>query len=274
MTAEATDPPSRRARPKIDRLDPIEEAATTAWPTLRIDRAALRAHVAALTPPPQLEHAADVALAFACAQRSEDAIRALDPTLRAAVDAAVRKLAPPAGFADDVAQRLREVLLLTQPARIGTFGGRAPLRTWLRMAALRTALNLRRRRDDDARARAMLTTSCATTATGTDLTYLRARYKDEFGAALKDAVSHLSTKDRRLLRAYVVERATLEALAASKGVGVATVWRWLRAIRERLTHDTKAFLCGALKITDSDYEGIAALVRSDLDVSLGALLRS
>jgi RNA polymerase sigma-70 factor (ECF subfamily) len=265
VTVESSSPPS---------LALLVEVGAAAWPGLGIDHAGLRAHVAAFATAPNLEHAPHVALTYACAQRSQEAIRLLDPILRGAVAAAVAKLERPSGFDDDVAQKLRERLLLSEPPRIGTFGGRAPLRAWLRMAALRTALNLRRRRLDDARARTVLTTSCAVASADTDLSYLRARYRAQFGAALKGSVARLSTRDRRLLRAYVVDRATLESLASVHHVGVATVWRWLKAIRERLADDTKSFLCGALKITDSDYEAIAALVRSDLDLSLGALLRS
>jgi RNA polymerase sigma-70 factor (ECF subfamily) len=251
----------------------LVEAGVAAWPALRIDCAAFRRHLEALEPP-SLEHAGDLALAFACSLRGEEAMRQLDPVLRGAVAKAIARFDPSPGFADDVSQKLREGLLLSDPPKIGTYAGRAALRSWLRMAALRAALNLRRRREDDANARQTLTTSAPNAPVDSDLAYLRSRYKEEFARALKAAVARLPVKDRRMLRAYVVERVTLEALADTHRVGISTVSRWLKAIRERLALDAKAALREGLRMTASEYDGIAEAVRSELDVSIAALLRS
>jgi RNA polymerase sigma-70 factor (ECF subfamily) len=247
------------------------EAGVVAWPALRVDRDAFARHVAAL-PNPSLSHAGDLLLAFACASRNNEAIRLLDPLLRSAVATAVAKVDSSPSFADDVGQVLREKLLLSDPPAIGTYAGRASLRTWLQMAALRAAMNMRRRREDDAGARVALTSSCSTTAADADLAYLRARYREHFAAALRDAVARLPEKDRRMLHLHLVERTSHEKLAATHGVSASTIARWLAATRDRLAIDTKETLRARLPMTSPEYDALALLVRSDLDVSLPGLL--
>jgi RNA polymerase sigma-70 factor (ECF subfamily) len=261
------------AMPEPPSIDSFVEAGLARWPSLRIDREALARHIAAC-PSPSLEHAGDLALTYACATRDDRAVRLLDPIVRSAAASAAAKLNPSPAFADEVAQKLLEGLVLSVPPKIASYGGRAPLRVWLRMASLRTALNLRRGQDDDVRARAPLTTSCDVVAPEADAGYLRARYKGDFIATLKRVLASLDPADRRLLRSYTLERATLEQLAASHGVGVATIWRRLKAIRARISNDTKASLRDKLRFTSSEYEGIAELVRSDIDVSVATLMRS
>ncbi len=283
VVGETSSSPTRRDKlrvlhplngpPRALSLAAFVDAGIARWPSLPIDRAAFAAHVAALAPA-SLDHAGDVALTFACAGRSDAAIRILDPIVQRAVASGVAKLDVSPSFVDDVAQKLREKLLLSTPPRIGTYSGRASLRTWLQMAGLRTALNIRRRRDEDARAHSPLTTSCDAAAPDADLSFLRARYRGDFASALKGALASLTTDERRLLRRYVVERATLAELSASHGVAISTISRRLQTIRDRIAGETKTRLRGALHLTSSEYEGVAELVRSDVDVSVASLLHS
>ncbi len=247
------------------------EAAVAARPHLHVDREAFGRHVATLDSP-KLAHAGDLLLAFACASRGEDALRELDLLLRRAVVSAAARIDPSVSFADDVAQLLRERLLLFEPPGILTYAGRAALATWLKMAALRVAMNMRRRREDDAGARVQVTASCSATPADADLAYLRARYRAPFVAALRAALARLPERERRVLHLHLAGGATFEKLAASFGVSTSTIGRWIASARERLASDTRSALRDELRITTSEYDGLAVLVRSDLDVSLSGLL--
>ncbi|HEY2514878.1 MAG TPA: sigma-70 family RNA polymerase sigma factor [Polyangiaceae bacterium] len=258
-----------------DPLDPtflqrFVEAGTAAWPALSIDVDAFARHVETLAPP--LAYAGDVLLSYACAAQKTGAIRALDALLRVEVAAAVAKVDPSPSFADDVAQDVREQLLLSTPPTIGTYAGRASLRTWLRTVALRTALNLRRRIEDRAGAREEVNSSFAAPANDEDLAYLRAQCGEHFAGALREAIARLPERDRQMLHLHLAERVTLEKLAAMHSVSTSTASRWVTAARERLALDVRDTVRARLKITSSEYDGLAPLLRSEIDVSLAGLL--
>jgi len=67
---------------------------------------------------------------------------------------------------------------------------------------------------------------------------------------------------------------TLDALASDLGVHRATVARHLAAARTALRHDARRRLQAALGMTDSELTSLAWFMRSQLDLSLPALLRS
>jgi RNA polymerase sigma-70 factor (ECF subfamily) len=250
-------------------------AARRAWPSIEVDPGAFARHLASLGEgdrPPSLAHAGDLYLACACALGDPAGVRAFDPILRETVARAVRRLDPSPSFADDVAQELREKLLVARPANIGKYAGRATLRSWLTTSAVRTALNLRRRKDDAATARQPLGSSAKGVYPDAELEVLRARYRERFEDAVRAALESLPERDRALLRMHLAEGAGVDALAAALGVGRSTAHRWLAAARARLAEETRARLCAGLRITPSEYESLAALVRSDVDVSVVRLL--
>jgi RNA polymerase sigma-70 factor (ECF subfamily) len=213
-------------------------------------------------------------LAFACAERHAEALRALDPMLRAAVERAVARIDPSPSFADEVTQAMREKLILSRPPKIADYAGRATLRSWLATGAVRTALNLRRRKGDAPSARAVLGSSDAPLQREPELEYLRERYKDQFANAVRDALAALPARERALLRLHLGERASVDKLAAIYHVGRSTAARWLAAARARLVEETRSRLCERLRLTDSEYRSLAALVRSDVEVSVVRLLEA
>ncbi len=252
-------------------LVPIVEAGVAAWPALPVDRDAFLQHLAAM-PPPKLAYAGDLLLSFACASKNDTAIRALDALVRTEVAAAVARLDSSPSFADDVGQKLREHLLLSSPPTIATYAGRASLRTWLRTSALRMAINMRRRKEDEVGARVAITSSYAARPDDAELRVLRSRYREHFTSVLRDALLRLPERDRRILHLHLAERATLEKLAAMYDVGLSTMGRWITGARERLAADIRTTLRDRLRFTASEYDGIAPLILSEIDVSLAGIL--
>src|SRR5581483_4498624 len=93
----------------------------------------------------------DLYLACACARGVPAALAALDRAVLLRVPAFICRVSTDAAFADEVRQQLRERLLVAPPGgapKIAEYGGAGALHAWVRVAALRTALNLRRNRDD------------------------------------------------------------------------------------------------------------------------------
>jgi RNA polymerase sigma-70 factor, ECF subfamily len=246
-------------------------AGRRTWPSFRIDAREFTAHVAQLEGP-ALERAPDLYLAFACSTGLKEAIRAFDPVLRGAVAATAARLDPSRDFANEVTQILREKLLVDRPPKIASYGGRAALLTWLGVTARREAQKMRRRKADDPNARAAFPAAMEAPAEGAEGAFLRARYRPLFAEALRSALASLSARERALLRSNVVNRVGAERLGEEYGVGKSTAARWLVAVRERLVAETRANVQARMRLTQSEYESIAGLLRSDIDLSVARLL--
>jgi RNA polymerase sigma-70 factor (ECF subfamily) len=253
------------------RLHEFLRAGRAAWPRLGVDAEAFGAFVAE-RPDALPRHAPDLYLAFACSRGDGQGLHALDELLRGAAQGAATRIHRSPGFSDEVAQALRERLIVSRPPKIASYGGRASLRTWLGISALRAAQNLRRGRDDRGGNRAALEESATAGDGNVEREYLRARYRTHFVGAVQRALGALSQRERAILRAYLGERIAAEELAVRFGVGKSTMTRWIRLARERLIDETRQRLCELLRITRSEYESLAAVVRSEIDMSVVRLL--
>jgi RNA polymerase sigma-70 factor, ECF subfamily len=132
------------------------EAGRTAFPDVTIEATALARYLGercspagAVLPPPAL--AADVYLACACILGAPGAHAAFERGFSEVIRRAAASVDSSPTFADDVRQEVLLGLLSAPPSgapRISGYAGRAPLRPFVRTIALRTALNLRRRKAD------------------------------------------------------------------------------------------------------------------------------
>jgi RNA polymerase sigma-70 factor (ECF subfamily) len=182
---------------------------------------------------------------------------------------------PTQTFVDDVRRALVDKLFVPNPdghAKISDYSGKAALSTWISIAALRTALNLRRRH----RWHVSPEPACALEATalfdGPELEFLRAQYRDDFKAAISAAVARLSTRDRNLLRMHYLSGMKVEQLATIYRVHRVSVSRWLSASRSALVAEVERTLSRKLKLSSSQWRSLRRAMRSQLDVSLARLL--
>src|SRR5262245_23918675 len=90
------------------------------------------------------DHAADLRLAADCLAGQREALAILEREQLGPIAAALARRRLPAADIDEVMQQLREKLLTGERPRLADYAGRGPLRAFLRVAALRTAHNLRR----------------------------------------------------------------------------------------------------------------------------------
>jgi RNA polymerase sigma-70 factor (ECF subfamily) len=193
----------------VDGLDALVRAhlaaARAAWKDIRVDDARFIAHVARALPADDatgaLEglHAADLYLALACGIGDARAIAVLERSFVAEVHEALTRLAskvPP----DEVVQILRAKLLVAEAGaapKILDYSGRGPLAGWLRIAAIRTGLDLTRRNAaEQARPGGEALLDVPTALEDPELEHIRARHSADFKAAFKS----LSKEDRNILR--------------------------------------------------------------------------
>jgi RNA polymerase sigma-70 factor, ECF subfamily len=256
----------------------IHQAGRAAWPGLHVELDDLKAFVrstGAQTGDLERLHAADIYLACACSKGDPPALAAFEANYMVQVPSFLLGKGSPS-FVDEVAQQLRERLLVSQPGRpaqIGAYSGRGSLGSWLRIAALRTAANLRRH-DRAENAAGTAAADVQLPRSDAELTLIKARYRSAFEAALSDALSALDTERRVLLRLHFLDGLSIDRLGAMFGIHRATAARRLAAAREALLLTTKKRVRERLRIGHRDLESLMGLVRSQLDVSLHDLFKA
>ena len=210
-------------------------------------------------------HLGDLYLACACADGDAAALRVFEAELMTQVP---RWLARVGAEVAEVQQQLRERLFCGETPRIHDYSGRGPLGGWLRVAAVRLALNEHRRQDASPRGEVPLPSALD----DPELAALQARYQGAFTDAVREGLRRLDDRERVLLKLHLAEAVTLERLAQMFQVDRATVVRWLAAARRKVR---AAALDELGRRTDSDSDelmSVLKLLRSRLDVSLGGLL--
>jgi RNA polymerase sigma-70 factor (ECF subfamily) len=221
--------------------------------------------------PPSPEHAGDLAIAFAARRGDEAALRALDAVLVSSVARAVAHIDSSQAFADLVAQELRTHLLVGERPRIEDYAGRGPLRAWLRTAAARVALNLRRGSAE--RGRRMLSSGLRTPADDPEIVLLRTRHRGDFEDALRAALARLPRRERAALCLNVRDGMSSDKLATLYGVSRATAKRLLANARTLLFAETRRELQERLGLTPSEFKSVARVLHGEIEVSVARLLQ-
>jgi RNA polymerase sigma-70 factor (ECF subfamily) len=174
-----------------------------------------------------------------------------------------------------VLQQLRERLLVGRdggPPRIALYSGSGPLKSWVRVAALRAAASVRRQRKEHLPLGGP-DVPADLPAQDPELQILRGRYGAALPAALRDAFAALESRDRALLRMHFLDGLNLERLGIAFQVSRATAGRMLLAARTRLLDGTLGLLGDRLGLRPEEVQSLVGVLRSKLEVSLRVILR-
>lgn len=269
-----------------ERLREMLQRARAQWPDVHLSDEELVRHLAdrlvaeassELLAALRAIHPEDLYLACACATDDPRAIAAFEQQyLPAAGDAASRIDRSPE-FVAEVKQQTRCRLLLaegTGPKRISTYRGTGRLRSWVQVAATRTALELRRRaRPEEAHDDETLA-HCAEWNDDPELGHVRVLYREEFVAAFKGALAGLNNRQRNILRMYLLDGLNIDQIGGVYRVHRATVARWIARAREDLLDKTRQSMVDKLRISDGEFQSLMGAVRSHIDLSLERFLYS
>ena len=256
-------------------------AARRAWPSVELAADRFFAYLAERIPgegEPVAAlrglHASDLYLACAAASGDTAALAAFDAHCLSVVDRALPRLGIDADVVDEVKQRLRHALLVSErgPPRIVGFAGRGALRSWVRVLAVHDAWGLVRaaRRDGDADDRLVDLVSAGATP---ELEYVKRTYRRDFERAFRAAIQTLSARERTLLRQHFFDGVGINELAALYRVHRATIGRWLERARHAVLATTRSHLMESLHVPRAEIESILRLVLSQLELNLRPLLR-
>lgn len=249
-------------------------AGAAAHPAVALAADAFTARAAAIEPAALAAHAAELYLAWACLAGDAVALRWFDDEVVRPAGDGVRGIDRAPAFVDEVRQRVRTHLLVGDGTpRLADYAGRGPLRAWVAVAAVRTALMMRRAQGrkrevaDDEWAGAL-----SLVATGNpELDLLKQQHAEAFAAALRDAALGLEPRLRAVLAMHFTEGLSIDEIGAVYAVHRATAARWVQRAKDELHAATRALLTERLGLTPSEIERVAALVQSQLDVSLSQL---
>jgi RNA polymerase sigma-70 factor (ECF subfamily) len=254
--------PSRAADPHA--------AGRAAWPGVEVSPSLFAAWIAARAP---VAHVRDLYLACACAQGDAAALAAFARACWTGAEAGLARLGATPAERDEVRQELAQKLFVGDSPAIADYRGQGVLDHWVRAAAVRTWLNLRRR---DGRERPAgderLFDQIAATGDDPELALLKGRYRRELAGCFEAALATLPDRDRALLRYHAVDGLTIDDLGRIYKVHRTTAFRWLEAARERLSARTHAQLERRLGLSGAQVASVVRLVRSQLDVSVRRLL--
>jgi RNA polymerase sigma-70 factor (ECF subfamily) len=246
------------------------DEARAAWPKLKVDPAAFAKHVQKVTGGAAQDlRAADLYLAFACAQREPNAIAAFEVELLPKAVVAARRIDKSGKLGDDVASRLRDALIYSQ--KIAQYSGKGPLVNWVRTAAMRTAMNMLPRREEVDPSQ--LDSDEQLASADPEMEFLKRKYRAEFKAAFEEAVKGLSDEDVNLLRLSTIDKLSIDKLCEMYQVHRATAARRISKAREQLVEQTRAAMVKKLKLQGKELESVMNLVRSNLELSLTRILR-
>jgi RNA polymerase sigma-70 factor (ECF subfamily) len=263
-------------------LHELDAAGRAAWPQIALDAEVFAADLARrLGKRPDLKdalvaiHAADLFLACACSCGIPEALAEFEREHLSRVPAFVRRIDPSGAFADDVVQSIRETFLMASAVgagRIAGYSGRGALSNWVRVIAIRTALRLRRERRGTISFSEQAPADEPRFPVEPELDYLKVRYRGHYEQALHAALAGLPDRDALLLKLHYVDGLNIDRIGVLYGVHRSTVARWRTAVRRQILASTREHLRRVLSLSDSEFDSLAALVRSQLTVSMRTAL--
>jgi RNA polymerase sigma-70 factor, ECF subfamily len=215
---------------------------------------------------------ADLALAALCARGDAAAQQAFEAYLGAAEQARVGGASR--DQLDEVKQLLRVQMLVGAEGKapgIAAYRGRGPLQAWLRIIATRELVRMVK--GDGRTAKQELDQLELATTGDPALDQLKATYRAEFAAALRDAIGDLSFEDRLLLRQQIADQLSVDEIGVAHGVHRGTASRWLARARQALLAATQRRLSERLDLPAEEIASVIRLVHSRLDVSVVRYLR-
>jgi RNA polymerase sigma-70 factor (ECF subfamily) len=267
------------------RLTALWESGRSAWPGVALSAPAfvqkLAAHLSAEEDAENFFralHASDLYLAGACAQGDSAALASFDRSILSQVPSFVSRMDPSPAFADEIRQLLREKLLLAAagaPPKIAEYSGTGTLWSWVRVVAIRTAVSLRRNRDEQPKDKLdEFVAKALPLGRDLEVDYIRTRYQNEFKEALRAAFASLPQEQRHVLRLHFAGGLTGDAIAAMLQVNRRTVVRWLGSAKTAMLHETRRLLQARLHLSPGELDSLVRMVNTSFDLSLSTLLKS
>jgi RNA polymerase sigma-70 factor (ECF subfamily) len=253
-----------------ERVAVVWEAGAARWPAFEVRPEDFAAHVEGLELADcAIEHAGDLLLACACLRGDQRALAELGRLLRANVPAFVRRIDAAPAFADEVHQRLLERLLHGPTPRLGRYAGAGPLLGWLRVVTVRIAIDVKR--DQSGRLPPLdqsLDGVVAQRVASPEVNLIKATYRDDLQRAVALGLARLTSRQRAVLRLYLMGGLNIDELGKLYAVHRSTVARWISSAERSVFDTVREHLADLHHLTTAEVLSLAGLVRSQVELSL------
>ncbi|MEM9193168.1 MAG: sigma-70 family RNA polymerase sigma factor [Myxococcota bacterium] len=263
-------------------LESLYDQATAAWPGVKVEPAAFVQYLADrapdLTDPiDALEamHGVDLFLALACANGDPAAHRHFENAIVVGIGPAVSRIDKDPEFVREVEGEVRIKLLVANPGppRISSYLGRGPLRSWVQVAAIRTAYSLKRKVRKEPSENLDKIADQPFVGDNAELAHIRAESQAVFAEAFEKAMAELDARQRNVLRLYLLDEVSAEAIGRMYQVHRATVARWIARAQATVLSSLQRTFRSELKLSESEFNSLMRLVQSQLHISIATVLQ-
>ena len=264
-----------------DELAEYVAAGRAAWPTLPMDGGDFARYAKERAGEGKLPvgNAGDLWLACACVRGTPGAVEAFHAAYGRVIARVLARRRATADVADDATQTIHERLLVAPPGgrpKIAEYAGAGPLKSWVSTTAATTLAMIHRaasrRREDGEIEGDGAAAAPRSGAIGPELAHMKVRYKNELEAAIVASLARLDDRARTILRLHLGEQLGIDRIGAMYKVDRSTAARWLAAARASLVEAARGEARERLRLSDDECDSIAALVQSELHVSVARLL--
>jgi RNA polymerase sigma-70 factor (ECF subfamily) len=218
--------------------------------------------------------AVELCLAVACARGDTAALQQFRARYFENIAGRLRRMGVDDAARDDIWQTLCERLMVAtgdEPPRIVRYAGAGELSGLVMVSATRVALNWleqhRRRRSSDDRVAVL-----PDDRSDPELHLLKHQLRTGFKEELATALNFLEGRDRAILRLHLVERVSIDGIAAILAVHRATAARWIRHAKRALTLMMRDRLVARWRLAQGSLPDVEALLGNQVDLSLERLL--
>jgi len=221
-------------------------------------------------------HTSDLFLACGCARGDHGALAAFEQAFMPQVPQYLARGNAPADFIDDVKQQLRVHLFLAgdgRTGRISAYLGHGPLGAWLRMVALRLALDRDHAPGGPPDAYRFEAQALAPAIHDPELAYLKHHSMALVSRAVAASLTAMSPRDATLLDLFFLREVSQSALARMYHVSSRTVRRWLDEIRQKVVTEARRHLVEDLALPTAQADSLMRLFSSQVDMSIVRFLR-
>jgi RNA polymerase sigma-70 factor (ECF subfamily) len=257
-------------------LEALHAAGAAAWPDVDLPLERFRAAVeAALEAGSSLEslHATELYLAAGCLAGDRAAIAAFERDVMGAVRPSVERACRGGANADDIVQGTLAKLLAGPPEpKLAQYTGKGSLVGWVRVVAVREALQARRRSKKEIVSDEAVVVGSAPTVASLEMRMLKEMHGPAFGRAVQDAMRRLTVEQRALLRFHVRDGLGIDQIAPMLGIHRATAARRLEKARADVLEHVQAILRERHGLSESEVKSLCAALGNEVDVSLGRAL--
>ncbi|HEY3494445.1 MAG TPA: sigma-70 family RNA polymerase sigma factor [Polyangiaceae bacterium] len=245
---------------------------TSRWPGVALELEVFSAHCGAAGEAgleQSAERGAELFLCCACVSGDPRAIGVFEREFLPVARAAITKVQRASDFVEDTLQDFRARLLVGQPAKLATYTGRGPLKAWVRVSAVRAALDRCRALGTSTARNTELSEHFVAPELAAENRLGRARYTEAFQGALHEAVAALPANERNALRMHLCGQCGIEEIGRAYRVHRATAARWLERARTHIKAGVRTALCDrGIDLTESEYVSLARSLASQLELGL------